>query len=203
MSTAALLLAAAAACLVATAALGAFVSRRPLTPLDGASEHLRGHGTPLAVFFTRAGYWPAVTALTVALGLVEWIERGGIAFTVALTVTQLLSQGVSDIAKAHARRIRPDDWLFRHEAGYSFPSGHATTAVVFFGGVVLFVAALPLPGPLHVALCLVPAAFVIGIPWSRMALSAHYATDVLGGMLSGAAWLCIMVAVLAHLHVSA
>lgn len=202
MSEAARLLVTAVVCLVATAALGAYVSHRPLTPLDAASEHLRGHGTPVAVAFTRAGYWPVITGLTIVLGAVELIARGGIAFTLILTATQLLSQGVSDVAKARARRIRPEDWLFRHEAGFSFPSGHATTAVVFFGGLLLFVWSLPLTTPLQVALGLLPAAFIIGIPWSRMALSAHYATDVLGGMLSGAAWLCMMVAVLGRLHVS-
>jgi membrane-associated phospholipid phosphatase len=202
VSESARLLITAVACLVATAALGAYVSHRPLTPLDAASEHLRGHGTRLAVMFTRAGYWPVLTGLTGVLAAVELIDRGGILFTLLLTATQLLSQWVSDAAKAVSQRVRPEDWLFRHEAGFSFPSGHATTAVVFFGGVLYFIWSLPLTLPLHVALGIVTAAFVIGIPWSRMALSAHYATDVLGGLLSGGAWLCIMVAVLLHLHVS-
>jgi undecaprenyl-diphosphatase len=30
---------------------------------------------------------------------------------------------------------------------------------------------------------------VIGIPWSRVALGAHYVTDVAGGLLYGVAWL--------------
>jgi hypothetical protein len=39
---------------------------------------------------------------------------------------------------------------------------------------------------------------VAGIPWSRLALSAHYATDVLGGLLLGAGWLALMTAFLHH-----
>ena len=190
----------AVAALVATAGLGAYVSHRALTPLDEASIRLRGHGIRLAVLFTRSGYWPALTCLAVVLGGVELIVRGGILYALTLSATQLLSQYVSDVAKAHAKRIRPADWLFRHEGGFSFPSGHATTAVVFFGGLMLFVWNLPLPAGLHIAVSVVAALFIVGIPWSRMALSAHFATDVLGGLLFGGAWLCIMVAVLVHLH---
>lgn len=187
--------------LVATAALYVYVSSRPLTALDAASERLRGEATPLAVFFTRAGYWPVIAGLTIAAGTLEFILRGGIVFTLVLAATQLLSQGVSDIAKSSTRRVRPSEWLFRQEGGFSFPSGHATTAIVFFGGLLYFMRGLPLTAPAHVALGIVTAAFVVGIPWSRMALAAHYATDVLGGLLFGGAWLCIMIAVLRHLHI--
>lgn len=196
------LLAAAVLCLLATGGIGVYVSRRPLTPLDAASEHLRGHGTRLAVLFTRTGYGSVLTALFVVLGVLELVVRGGILFTLILGATQLLSQSVANLAKEIARRTRPADWLFRREGGYSFPSGHATTAVVFFGGSLAFVWYLPLPPFLHAALTLLVAAFIVGIPWSRMALSAHYATDVLAGMLSGCAWLCLMFAVIRHLHVA-
>jgi len=40
------------------------------------------------------------------------------------------------------------------------------------------------------------AVCAVAIPWSRLALGAHYATDVLGGLLLGAAWLCLVFAAL-------
>ncbi len=36
----------------------------------------------------------------------------------------------------------------------------------------------------------------VGIPWSRLALGAHYLTDVAGGLLLGAAFLCAALAVI-------
>jgi undecaprenyl-diphosphatase len=45
------------------------------------------------------------------------------------------------------------------------------------------------------ALC----ALIVAIGWSRLALGAHYATDVLGGYLLGGAWLCLALAVRSRL----
>jgi membrane-associated phospholipid phosphatase len=42
---------------------------------------------------------------------------------------------------------------------------------------------------------------MIGIPWSRLVLAAHYGTDVTGGILFGVAWLCLMLVVLGHVPV--
>jgi membrane-associated phospholipid phosphatase len=40
---------------------------------------------------------------------------------------------------------------------------------------------------------------VIGIPWSRLALDAHYATDVIGGLVFGCGWLCATIAIVGRL----
>jgi membrane-associated phospholipid phosphatase len=193
---------AALCCLAATLALGAYVAHRPLTQLDVESIALRGIGTPLAVMFTRSGYWPALIGISVVVAAVEWIVRGGIAFTMVLAATQLFSQAASDFTKDIFKRIRPDDWLYHKELGFSFPSGHATTAVVFYGGLLLFVWHLPFPHAGQYAISAGLAVWIAGIPWSRMALAAHYGTDVLGGLFFGATWLCLMLLLLRHLPVA-
>jgi membrane-associated phospholipid phosphatase len=194
--------AAALCCFAATLVLGAYVAHRPLTPLDVETIALRGRGTPLAVMFTRSGYWPALTAINLAIGAIELISRGGIAFAMVLAAIQLASQAASDFTKELFGRIRPDDWLYHKELGFSYPSGHATTAVVFFGGLLLFVWNLPLPHALLVVASVILALWIAGIPWSRMVLSAHYGSDVIGGVLFGAAWLCVMILLLRHLPIA-
>ena len=196
------LIAAALCCFAATLALGAYVAHRPLTPLDVESIALRGRGTPFAVMFTRSGYWPALVAIDLVLGACELIFRGGIAFAMVLAGIQLASQAASDFTKELFSRIRPDDWLHHKELGFSYPSGHATTAVVFFGGILLFVWNVPLPHALQVLASVVLAFWIAGIPWSRMVLAAHYGSDVIGGMLFGAAWLYLMVLLLRHLPIA-
>jgi membrane-associated phospholipid phosphatase len=185
-------------CFAASAGLGAYVAHREFTKLDVETFAFRGHATQLAIFFTRCGYWPALTAIGLGLCAAEFVLRGELAFGIVLSATQLLSQGTANLMKAVLRRTRPDDWLYHQELGFSFPSGHATTAVVFFGGLVLLAARLPVSPELRPAAVILPAIFIAGIPWSRLALSAHYATDVLGGLLLGGGWLALMTAFLHH-----
>lgn len=194
---------AAAGMLLLTLALGAFVAHRPLTPLDASSMALRGEATPLAILFTRSGYWQPLVAIGTVLFGLEMLARREPLLAVVLGATQILSQLAVDVLKGIFKRTRPDDWLFHQELGYSFPSGHATTAVVFFGGLLLLLWTVAMPRPLRLAATVVLAIWIVGIPWSRVALRAHYATDVIGGMMFGAAWLCLMIVALRHLPASA
>jgi undecaprenyl-diphosphatase len=80
------------------------------------------------------------------------------------------------------------------EAGHSYPSGHATTAIVFFTGWAIVVAHQVLPPALQDLTVVLLALWGLGIMWSRVALGAHYLSDVFGGALFGGAWLCAVVA---------
>jgi membrane-associated phospholipid phosphatase len=195
------LLVLAAGCLAMIAALGALVPQRPLTPLDSAGLTWRGRGTQLAVAFTRSGYWPSLAGISVVLLAVATFTREWRAFAVFLPPMQLLAQGVVNRIKSLYRRIRPDDWLYHQELGFSYPSGHATTAVVFFGGLIVYAWHVPMPAVIRIAITVVCAVWVIGIPWSRVVLAAHYVTDVIGGMLFGVAWLALMLLLLRHLPI--
>jgi membrane-associated phospholipid phosphatase len=189
----------AASCLVAMAGLGAYVAHRPLTPLDVEANALRGRGTRLAVLFTRSGYWPVLAAASLAVFAFAILTHRQPVFALLLPGVQLLAQGCIDRVKAVYRRIRPDDWLYHQELGFSFPSGHATTAVVFYGGLLVYVWSIPLPDGWRIPASVVLSVLIAGIPWSRMVLAAHYGTDVTGGLLFGIACLCLMLLLLRHL----
>jgi undecaprenyl-diphosphatase len=63
------------------------------------------------------------------------------------------------------------------------------TSVVFFLGLLLLAVHAPLPRVVTVPLATALGVCVVGISWSRLALAAHYVTDVIGGLAFGAAWL--------------
>ena len=187
---------AAVLCLAAAVALGFYVASRTPGRIDVETVALRGTAVPLALFFTALGRWPVLLALSVLAGLVAWRVRTGVGAVVVLYVTQIVSQGLSTLLKLGLHRSRPDHWLVIHEKDWSYPSGHAVTAVVFFVGLAILAWHAPLPRPLAGVIVAMLLICAVGIPWSRLALGAHYLTDVIGGLLLGTAFLCAAFALI-------
>jgi membrane-associated phospholipid phosphatase len=171
------------------------VSSRTPTRIDTAAVALRGTAPPVAAFFTSLGYWPALTLLGIAvLGLL--VTRTSHAWLpAAFVASHALSQATIVAIKPLFHRTRPDDWLLRHEIDTSYPSGHSGTAMTFFLGLIVLVWHARFPAPIQILASIALGICVIGIPWSRLALGAHYLTDVLGGLLFGTAWLAASIAV--------
>lgn len=175
--------------------LGAYVSSRPPTRLDTAAVALRGTATPFAAFFTSLGYWPALTLLSIAVVALLLARTGYAWLPTAFVASHALSQAAVVAIKPIFHRTRPDDWLLNHELDMSYPSGHSSTAITFFLGLIVLVWHARIPIPIQIVASIALGICVVGIPWSRLALGAHYLSDVLGGLLFGGAWLAASVAV--------
>jgi undecaprenyl-diphosphatase len=176
--------------------LGLAVARHVPGPLDLWAMRWRGAATLLAIVFTRSGYTPTLVAVG-ALGVLgAFALRVPLVDPLALIAVQLISQWSTHLWKAAFDRQRPDAWIFRHELGLSYPSGHAATAVVFYLGWALLIWSWPIPKALRILLVVGLVLWALGVGWSRIALGAHYLTDVLGGYLYGTFWLCILLAIL-------
>lgn len=159
-----------------------------------------GRATRLAVVFTISGYARSIAALLVGSALLLHALHATLVPLAGVALTQIVSQSVVTIIKPLAGRQRPLHWRFRHEAGLSFPSGHATTAVVLFG-MSAFLAAFVWKGPAAItgAIVAVLVLWMLGICWSRVALGAHYPSDVLGGGLLGLAFAFAGIALMQRL----
>jgi undecaprenyl-diphosphatase len=78
--------------------------------------------------------------------------------------------------------------------GTSFPSGHAMTATLLWGALLMI--ALPRLSPPRRTPAVVAAVAIVGIvAATRIYLGAHYLTDVLGGVAFGLLWLAICDAI--------
>jgi membrane-associated phospholipid phosphatase len=181
--------------MVVTFALGYVVRTGPAPAIDVAADRVfGGRGKRAAWLLTRSGYTPWLTALYVAFCLAAVADRRLVADASLLLVSQLASQlGVQGLKGVFAR-VRPQEWLIREEPGKSFPSGHAATAAVTYGGLLATVLLQPLPQWVRVASAIVFFLWILGICWSRIVLRAHHLTDVVAGFLFGLAWLCAFLA---------
>jgi undecaprenyl-diphosphatase len=93
--------------------------------------------------------------------------------------------------KAWIDRPRPpSEVLFNHE---SFPSGHVVFYIEFFGFLFFLSYVLLRRGRLRRAALAVLAALVLIIGVSRVYLSAHWPSDVVGAYLAGGLWLMLMI----------
>ncbi len=91
------------------------------------------------------------------------------------------------VVKGGVDRARPSvEPALSTAAGASFPSGHAMTAFVGFGVLVLLVPRAP---RLPVAALAVLAVALVS--FARLALAVHYVSDVAGAWLLGCAWLLL------------
>jgi len=125
----------------------------------------------VALYFVWKRWWPSLVTLLVAV-------PGGM----------LLNEWV----KVLVHRQRPFmDGPFVDWSGYSFASGHTIGATLLYGQLLLFV--LPTLKSRHWrVLSISSAAFlVLLVGFSRIALGAHFLTDVLAAIIFGIIWLML------------
>ncbi len=180
--------------LIAFALLGYAVSPHAPQGIDRSAVALVGMATPLATFLTSLGRFPAYFSECVFVIAAGLLRRAWLGRSVTAVALLLVAWTVSNALKEVFRRPRSGHWIVTHETSYSYASGHCTNSLVFFGfwAYVALRSTLPVPARVAIALGLLALSGAIG--WSRLALGAHYPSDVLGGYLLGAAILELAVA---------
>jgi uncharacterized protein (TIGR03382 family) len=172
----------------------------PLLRADqGARDGLHSFALSHAAFVTAmrltsnagAGVTWAVL-LTPVVAWLLWRRQRRLALFVA--VTAVGSSLLNSAVKTAVHRVRPNlSDPVAYAQGLSFPSGHAQAAVVGYG--LLLLVFLPvLDGARRRAVIILAVVAVLGIGFSRIALGVHYVSDVVGGILLGAAWVAAMTA---------
>jgi len=183
---------------------GYFVTNSPLAianpfaGLDhGAASWFHAHLTHTFVAVLRAitefgsSEWIAVVlSLAVLLFIFKrwWLSLATL--IVAVPGGMLLNE----LVKVLVHRHRPfvDGW-FVDWSGYSFASGHTIGATLLYGQLALFLVPVIKSRRGRVLIFSVASCVIALVGFSRIALGAHYFTDVLAGMFFGAAWLTLCV----------
>ena len=127
----------------------------------------------LVLFFAWKRSWPSLFTLIISV-------PGGM----------LLNEWLKLVVHRHRPFVEGPfvDW-----SGYSFASGHTIAATLLYGQLLLFV--LPVLKARHWRLLCIFSAIsqVLLVGFSRIALGAHFLTDVLAAMIFGTIWLALCV----------
>lgn len=150
---------------------------------------------PLMRTAALVGLPVVIISLALILAAGSWLA-GYPQFAYA-AIASLVALGGNSIIKRVVHRSRPDTIYVKNMQiqSYSFPSGHAFGAAVFYG-LLAYMAHSYIIGPWGEILTgfLIAAILVIGV--CRIYLEAHFPSDVLLGWLLGGASLLLIVEVL-------
>lgn len=149
-------------------------------------------------FFTQMGSFPVVASvMLIFAGLMLWKKRyhALISSFAALSASTLTAYA----GKWYYQLPRPIGLAWYEEFSYSFPSGHATVAMAFYGFLFyLHLMYLTSARMKYFIFCLA-LLFILGMGFSRIYLCVHYLSDVLGGFAIGFVWLIFSIAILSWL----
>lgn len=152
--------------------------------------------TFLLTYITYIGNWQTISILCLMFLLYKLTR---ISFGIPLTISAIISTILQKTLKGFFVRQRPDLYLHLiQQGGYSFPSGHALTSLVFYG-MIIFLCQQNVKNKTITNTVTVLLSFLIFlIGFSRIYLGVHYPTDVLGGWTIG---ICLLI-ILAYAFLS-
>jgi undecaprenyl-diphosphatase len=143
---------------------------------------------------TWLGSWVALVTTAVLL-LVLAVRRrlGWLAVLLALIAWVGEASAVT-LAKHIVQRQRPpmDIWL-RGARGWSWPSGHMSTAVLVFAVLAMVVTHFYRSRIARVATWVAAALAMAAVGFSRIELGVHWATDVVASLAFVSGWLLLLV----------
>lgn len=155
-----------------------------LNYLFGLQTHL---GNNIFSLITIIGSTKFILVATIVL--LVWLFRKGQKQAAYLTVMVVLgSATTTSFLKAIVARPRPD--LIPHEVGtFSFPSGHATGVIAFYGLLTYLLLKHQTNKNYRWVIIMIMFTVIFLIGFSRLYLGFHYLSDVLTGYLVGGLWL--------------
>ena len=162
-----------------------------------AALHASLPGPALQVFgmLTHLGDTATLTVLCIgiALVLVAAGRRGlALGWVVAVAGNGLLNNALKQFF-GRVRPLQASGGVL--ETGFSFPSGHSSSSLVAYGMLAyLGLRVLPVRWHLPAVMAAVALAWTVGV--SRSFLGVHFASDIIAGFASGAAWLALCITVI-------
>jgi undecaprenyl-diphosphatase len=122
--------------------------------------------------------------------LAGWFwQKGRGRFAIGLLLVILLGRGLSEVQKIWIARARPDfEPHLVVVRSSSFPSGHATSSMIFYLTLALAVSAQNRSRKIAAAVAILLS---LCIGTSRVMLGVHWPSDVVGGWAFGLLWVLL------------
>ncbi len=149
----------------------------------------------LTGFMKGVTYFASAAFLQIAYGvlIVFYLLLKNWKRAVEIAVIGVGGFAVNYFMKLSFHRLRPPNPLIEPLQNFSFPSGHATSAFIFYGLLTYLIWKKNIPSFYKYLLGSTLILFSLLIGFSRVYLRVHYTSDVLAGICIGFAWLFFTV----------
>jgi membrane-associated phospholipid phosphatase len=155
----------------------------------------------LVYYFTLLGNVYGVSLFTILVSLLLLRYRRGF-YVLALLISVLGSGWAMQVTKLYFQRERPlQIAYYAPDATYSFPSGHATSAMAVAGILCYIILVEIKDKQLRRILWLFCVLYVLMIGFSRIYLGVHFLTDVAAGYLLGLLWVTLGIGLMEYVAV--
>lgn len=133
---------------------------------------------------------PIVVIIT-SIILIIFIKNNKIKISLAINLFGITL--INNLLKVIIARPRPNINRLVSETGYSFPSGHSVTSMVFYGYLIYLVYKYINNKKIKIILMIFLGLLIPIIGFSRVYLGVHYTSDVIGGFLLGVVYLILFI----------
>ena len=147
--------------------------------------------TNIVKILTSLGSALVVIILTIVLFMAIKNKRIAVSIVINLIVITILN----NLLKIIFLRPRPNVNNLILESGYSFPSGHSSTGMAFYGYLIYLIYKYVNNKKIKISLIIFLSLVIVAIGLSRIYLGVHYASDVLGGFLLAIVYLIIFITI--------
>ena len=136
---------------------------------------------------TFAGKWEIIVPVSFLIAFL-WFRKKQYPEAFVLLFTMCANSAFIHFAKNFVERPRPP-FLYNYELTFSYPSGHAATAMAFYGILAYILTKRAPRAWVKIILPICAVAIIALVGYTRIYLGVHFASDVLGGFLVGLIWL--------------
>ncbi|SRX55419.1 phosphatase PAP2 family protein [Aequorivita sp. CIP111184] len=151
--------------------------------------------TQYFIFMTNVGdFYGYLVVLILAL-IVSWVFFKNWRY-IAQTVLVLLLASISNtMLKRFIDRARPGIEHLVSVETLSYPSGHAMSAMAFYGFLIYLFYRFKMKSWLKYSIILLLCLVILSIGISRIYLGVHFPSDIAGGYIAGLIWVffCILI----------
>lgn len=151
--------------------------------------------TKYFVFVTDIGDVNGYLIVLALFAIISWLVLKRWKYVLQATIVLALATVSNMALKRFIDRARPGIEHLVSVKTLSYPSGHAMSAMAFFGFLIYLISKLNIHRVLKYFLIFIFGLLILSIGISRIYLGVHFPSDIAGGFIAGFIWVvfCVLV----------